>query len=56
MKKLDPELKPSDWDEFTPEDKREYLQLSEKEQAFYMLLGLDKTDKATGKQKKKKKR
>lgn len=49
--KLNPELKPDNWDEFTSEEKKEFLSLTEEEQAFFKILDLDKP-KPKNKQKK----
>lgn len=47
MKKLDPELKPDNWSEFTSEEKKEFLSLTPEEQALFKILELDKSPTKT---------
>lgn len=40
---LDPELKPYNWEQFTLEEKKEFLSLTHEEQALFKIFELDKS-------------
>lgn len=40
--KLDPKLKPDNWEQFSLAEKKEFLSLTPEEQAFFKILNLDK--------------
>ena len=43
--KIDKDLLPDNWEDFTPEEKEEYENLTPEEKAFYKIMMLDQRDK-----------